>query len=821
MPNQNYLLLAQLIKHIANSSGNSISDNATFLEKVMNQLGLSGTGNTGGGSATTDASQLIAGTLPDARLSTNVAFKTDITPATTDASQLTTGILPDVRLSGNVAFKTDVNTAVANLVNASPAALDTLKELATALGNDPNFATTITNALAGKVNATDIVNALTQTATGKVLDASQGKVLNDLITALQGTVTTNTNNITTLQGKVSSGTTLRKDFGLLIPAFKTVNKFDNISGTLSATQLAIHSSGTGLISATGGTNADGYLKLPAEIEARNATRTDWLVAWDTTESTASITLGIGDAATGYMITIANTGGNVVVTFPSGAAVTGALTGTVNLSVSIATGNMGITCSVHVLGTPAALATNNPYRVPVFEYVKNVKTRLWHSYFKSNTTTSKIVGFLHNMKNWNGDPTGQLLTRTMLINAAGWTGLGGGSTLFLSEHDNMIIIPERTNTTTPLKVAHFFHGRTLTYKSIIDTTIADNAETGRQLLAAGYAIIATTGGAGNTNVEADYWGNPTGLGRASEVYDVLQNNITNVGKEYLIGWSMGGISASNYTRMNPDRVAAVWLCCPVLDLEETGNASAIQINTTLKSSLDAAYMNWYYSLVASNTADPQTDGGTNWKQVSDPGCLPSIGIRNYTVTTVASAQTNQSTIPLTSGTRFYPGDYVFFKWSGQLRQVVYQGTGVPNSIALDAQVTVAASEPVSLIRPDGKVGYDFVWCNRPITEWSAGTFGQNVYVRRKSAHPELDVRPYNPTRFADFYAEISVPFHIMVGGDGTSTGNDGILNNSQMFAFASAVNAIKAGVVTMIAGSGGHISAGNLSYSDTLSLFNAN
>lgn len=40
--------------------------------------------------------------------------------------------------------------AVADLVASSPAALDTLKELADALGNDPNFATTMTNALAAK-----------------------------------------------------------------------------------------------------------------------------------------------------------------------------------------------------------------------------------------------------------------------------------------------------------------------------------------------------------------------------------------------------------------------------------------------------------------------------------------------------------------------------------------------------------------------------------------------------------------------------------------------------------------------------------------------
>ncbi|ELF1032458.1 phage tail protein [Enterobacter kobei] len=43
-----------------------------------------------------------------------------------------------------------VKSALAALVGSSPAALDTLNELAAALGNDPNFATTVTNALAGK-----------------------------------------------------------------------------------------------------------------------------------------------------------------------------------------------------------------------------------------------------------------------------------------------------------------------------------------------------------------------------------------------------------------------------------------------------------------------------------------------------------------------------------------------------------------------------------------------------------------------------------------------------------------------------------------------
>lgn len=47
---------------------------------------------------------------------------------------------------------TAIQQAIASLVASSPAALDTLNELAAALGNDPDFATTMTNALAAKAN---------------------------------------------------------------------------------------------------------------------------------------------------------------------------------------------------------------------------------------------------------------------------------------------------------------------------------------------------------------------------------------------------------------------------------------------------------------------------------------------------------------------------------------------------------------------------------------------------------------------------------------------------------------------------------------------
>ena len=56
-----------------------------------------------------------------------------------------------------------VSTAVSNLVDSAPGTLDTLNELAAALADDPSFATTITNSLAGKQ---DVVSGVSSTEIG-------------------------------------------------------------------------------------------------------------------------------------------------------------------------------------------------------------------------------------------------------------------------------------------------------------------------------------------------------------------------------------------------------------------------------------------------------------------------------------------------------------------------------------------------------------------------------------------------------------------------------------------------------------------------------
>lgn len=80
-----------------------------------------------------------------------------------------------------------LSAGIASLIDSSPTALNTLNELAAALDDDPNFATTVTNALAGKVaKAGDTMTGLLKFAKGDDI-ASATTV--DLTSATGNTVT--------------------------------------------------------------------------------------------------------------------------------------------------------------------------------------------------------------------------------------------------------------------------------------------------------------------------------------------------------------------------------------------------------------------------------------------------------------------------------------------------------------------------------------------------------------------------------------------------------------------------------------------------------
>ena len=90
------------------------------------------------------------GTLVSSGETFKVAGATGITTAVSGDTLTITG--PDLT---SYATETYVGTQISNLVASAPEALDTLNELAAALGDDANFATTITNSLASKVAKTD------------------------------------------------------------------------------------------------------------------------------------------------------------------------------------------------------------------------------------------------------------------------------------------------------------------------------------------------------------------------------------------------------------------------------------------------------------------------------------------------------------------------------------------------------------------------------------------------------------------------------------------------------------------------------------------
>ena len=107
-----------------------------------------------------------------------------------------------------VATTAFVGTAVADLVASAPAALNTLNELATALGNDASFSTTITNAIALKSplaspTFTGTLTAPAITATGLITASASGIAFTDGTQTKMGVAS-----LTQIKTAVTGNTTL-------------------------------------------------------------------------------------------------------------------------------------------------------------------------------------------------------------------------------------------------------------------------------------------------------------------------------------------------------------------------------------------------------------------------------------------------------------------------------------------------------------------------------------------------------------------------------------------------------------------------------------
>jgi len=205
---------------------------------------------------------------------TNV--KNNLTSTNTALRTLIADRIQIANLALTYATKTYVDTSVAAVVNSAPTTLNTLKELADALGDDPNFSTTITALIGTKASnsyvkstlantnlaITNVKNNLTSTNTAlRTLISDRLQVANASSTYLTKTAAANTylNSKTLTAQVVNSAVTFNKSAtvskNLVVSGNATVSGLI-ANGSLGTSGYALKTNGTtvywGVVSATGG-----------------------------------------------------------------------------------------------------------------------------------------------------------------------------------------------------------------------------------------------------------------------------------------------------------------------------------------------------------------------------------------------------------------------------------------------------------------------------------------------------------------------------------------------------------------------------------------
>ena len=143
------------------------------------------------------------------------------------------------------ATETYVGTQISNLVDASPATLDTLNELAAALGDDPNFATTVSTSIGTKWTQDNTKIANWDTAYGWGNHATAGYAASSHVHSylplaggtLSGSLSLGTNDIT------SVGTITATQFSGGLLGDVTGNVLGNVTGDVSGSSGTVLSLG--------------------------------------------------------------------------------------------------------------------------------------------------------------------------------------------------------------------------------------------------------------------------------------------------------------------------------------------------------------------------------------------------------------------------------------------------------------------------------------------------------------------------------------------------------------------------------------------------
>jgi len=174
--------------------------------------------------------------------------------------------------STKMATQSYVTTAVSNLIDSAPAALDTLNELAAALGDNPNFSTTITSLIGDGFTGAGLSSTGSYSSPGGTYLGSETSLkggLSTLDSSLSSAVTSLTSsissNVTSLEGKIN---TVEASVGLAADGSYTAFSGSNYMDTATSITGALED-----LDAQAATNAGGITSLNSSVSTINSSLT--------------------------------------------------------------------------------------------------------------------------------------------------------------------------------------------------------------------------------------------------------------------------------------------------------------------------------------------------------------------------------------------------------------------------------------------------------------------------------------------------------------------------------------------------------------------
>ena len=150
-----------------------------------------------------------AGYLTQHQSLTDYPKKTELANVATSGDYTDLINTPTIPSTEGLATETYVQNKIAEVVNSAPGTLDTLNELAQALGNDPNFATTMATELGKKANTANLATVATS---GSYNDLSDRPTIPSVG---NGTLTIQKNG--TSAGTFTANATTDKTINIIVP----------------------------------------------------------------------------------------------------------------------------------------------------------------------------------------------------------------------------------------------------------------------------------------------------------------------------------------------------------------------------------------------------------------------------------------------------------------------------------------------------------------------------------------------------------------------------------------------------------------------------